>query len=101
MRKGSFSRSLKILTMFEYSVITPVADKERTFFIVPLSKEDQFVDTDCDSGVYEYARLDLMLEIMNGYQANLHHASGVFETEHYLYSREQLSEGMVARVTAK
>lgn len=85
--------------MFEYSVITPADDTENTFFIVPLADEERFVSSDCDTGKYAYARLDLMLEILNGYQAQAHRHSGSFETEHYRYSKEQLDKGMLARVT--
>lgn len=87
--------------MFEYSVITPVADKEKTFFIVPLADEDHFVNTAPGLPTYESVRLDLMLEILNGYQAHAHGHLGSFETEHYRYSRMELSKGMVAKVTVR
>ena len=87
--------------MFEYSVITPTDDQEQTFFIIPLADEQHFVPAGSDQGAYEYARLDLMLEILNGYQMHVNKHSDSFETEHYHYSREQLGKGMLARVTAR
>ncbi len=86
------------MLMFDYSVITPADDQERHFFIVPLADEDRFVS---DSGPYTVARLDLMLEILNGYQAHVQQHSDSFETEHFHYSRVQLEEGMLAKVTAR
>jgi hypothetical protein len=85
--------------MFEYSVITPTNTNENTFFIVPLEEEERF--TTAYAGAYTSARLDLMLEILNGYQTHAGRHMGTFETEHYRYSREQLEKGMLARVTAR
>jgi hypothetical protein len=87
--------------MFAYSVITPVEDQEHTFFIVPLAEEERFVATGTEPGLYTSARLDLMLEILNGYQEYLHQHADSFETEHYHYSKTQLDKGMLARVTAR
>ncbi len=87
--------------MFEYSVITPVADKERTFLIVPLADEEHFVNAVAGDKAYESVRLDLMLEILNGYQAHAHGHLGNFETEHYHYSRMELHKGVLAKVTPR
>ncbi|WP_162903141.1 hypothetical protein [Taibaiella koreensis] len=81
--------------MFDYSVITPTAAPEKEFYIIPLSDEDRYADPGGAAGTYEYARLDLMLEILNGYQA-MGHGRDSFDTEHYHYSR-QAPKGMLAR----
>ena len=86
--------------MFDYSVVTPVADREQVFYIVPLAEEDRFVDVDGNATGFEFARLDLMLEILNGYQL-MPHGSPAYETEHYHYSREVTDKGMLAKVTAR
>ncbi len=86
--------------MFTYSVITPTTENEQHFFIIPLEKEMQFVDPDCDSGDFEYARLDLMLEILNGYQ-KMPHGAHSFETEHFTYSRNGLGKDIIAEVRTK
>lgn len=80
--------------MFEYSVITPVAAREQEFYIIPLSEEERYLSPDGDTGTYEYARLDLMLEILNGYQGMGH--TDLYETEHYRYTR-QAPRGMLAK----
>lgn len=90
----------KSIVMFEYSVITPVTDKEQTFFIVPLADEEHFVNT-AGAQAYESVRLDLMLEILNGYHAHAHGHLGNFETERYRYSRMELNKGMLAKVTVR
>lgn len=87
--------------MFEYSVITPSADKDNTFFIVPLEEEEHFIAADNNAGTYQSVRLDLMLEILNGYQAHRNQHAGSFETEHYHYSRTELEKGVLAKVTSR
>lgn len=84
--------------MFEYSVITPVAAREQEFYIIPLSEEERYLSPDGGIDTYEYARLDLMLEILNGYQA-MGHAEH-FETEHYRYTR-QAPVGMLAKAVLR
>jgi len=80
--------------MFDYSVITPVAAREREFYIVPLSEEDRYVGVEGAAATYEPARLDLLLEILNGYLA-MGQKADHYETEHYRYSR-LAPKGMLA-----
>lgn len=83
--------------MYEESVITPVQQKDSVFYIVPQPLEDQFVDLDCDTGQYEYARLDIMLEIINGYREMPPHASE-YKTKHYQFIKGGNDKGILARV---
>lgn len=82
--------------MYEESVITPVKQKETVFYIVPRVLEDQFVDLDCDTAEYEYARLDIMLEIINGYKAMPPHVTE-YKTEHYQFVKEGNGKGILAK----
>ena len=83
--------------MYEESVITPAQQKDRVFYIVPRELEDRFVDLDCDTAPYEYARLDIMLEIINGYREMPPHAAE-YKTEHYQFIKERNDKGILARV---
>ena len=88
----------KITNMYEESVITPSNAVNEVFYIVPSAAEDQFVDVDCDTGRYEYARLDIMLEIINGYKA-MPAGGAAFQTEGFKYERSDMPAGALARVT--
>jgi hypothetical protein len=82
--------------MYEESVITPVKQKDSIFYIVPRALEDQFVDLDCDTAEFEYARLDIMLEIINGYKTMPSHATE-HRTDHYQFVREGNRKGILAK----
>lgn len=84
--------------MYEESVITPVQQANSVFYIVPSASEDQFVDLDCDTAKYEYARLDIMLEIINAYKSIPEHAAE-HTTGQYHFSKAGLEKGMLAKVT--
>jgi hypothetical protein len=84
--------------MYEESVITPVQELNNVFYIVPSAIEDQFVDMDCDTAKYEYARLDIMLEIINAYKAMPAHVTE-HNTAHFHFSKTGLGKGMLAKVT--
>lgn len=82
--------------MYEESVITPVKQKDSVFYIVPRALEDQFVDLDCDTAEFEYARLDIMLEIINGYKTMPPHITE-YKTDHYQFVKEGNSKGILAK----
>lgn len=84
--------------MYEESVITPVAAVNEVYYIVPRSLEDTFVDLDCDVPKYEYARLDLMLEIVNGYKQMQQHTSDL-KTDNFHIERGSPLPGVLAKVT--
>lgn len=85
--------------MYEESVITPSDAKDSFYYVIPTAIESRFIDFEGNTARYEYARLDIMLEIINGYRSKKE--QGVyFETEHYRFSREGMKEGILAKVTA-
>ncbi len=83
--------------MYEESVVTPIKQLDEVYYVVPKELEDQFVDLDCDTPVHEYARLDIMLEIINGYKM-IPHGRSDFETEHYRFEKSGLGKGILAKV---
>lgn len=86
----------------KYSVIMPGNGDPGTYFIVPLEREDEFVDIDCDRPEFQYAPLDDMLRVSNEYAAGAN-GHGDFETEHYRFTRDYatLRPGMIAKAVQK
>lgn len=85
-----------------YSIITREGTDSGVYFVVPLEREDDFVDIDCDRPEYRYAQLDEMLQVANEYAAGADN-KGDFDTAHYHFSRNEtvLKPGMLARAVLK